>query len=191
VDEELDPSSVDVRRIFLIILAFVSGVVAAFASRTTWVEVTFVNYRVIDDWYGQAIFFSGIGLALSALIPLAEVLDMSIRKWAQLLGVAIGLFGFIASLVVGIRVRQIASDIASRSRAPERWLEGTILEGLGKLLANASESIASVAEPQLTSNWKITTAALGVGAIALGFLVPWRGFNLPFSPAEQSEDSDE
>ena len=42
----------------------VLGIMIALLSRTTWVEVAWVDYRGTDDWYGRVVYLPEFSLLL-------------------------------------------------------------------------------------------------------------------------------
>lgn len=165
--------SIDFRRLVLGALLTVTGVLTSWKSRGIWVKISFVDYRVSSEWYGRTVLVIGIVFVLTGILSFLDGSIPRFRFWVYAFTSFFGLVGLLIISIVGFRVRQIASDIGFRARAPERWFDGTILEGLGKLIARGSESISSVAQPRLASDWKVTLVALLLGTVASLLLTPW------------------
>ena len=188
MEAEATESTVDVKRLVASLVLLVSGIVTALKSRGVWVELAFVDFRVSSDWYGKVVFVVGIILAFTSLVSFFDSIEGKFTAWLKIAATLAGVVGLIIAVSVGFRVRQIASDVASRSRAPERWFEGTILESLGRLASNVSESVSSVAQPKLASDWKTTLAALAVGTIAAAVIAPWREARMTSEPEENASE---
>jgi len=133
---------------------FVLGLTVALNARGVWIEVAFVDFRGFDEWYGKLVFACGLLIMLTAVFGVLP----QVSNLYQIASLVISLASSFASLtvmaIVGLRVNQISGDISNRARSPERWFEGTILEGFGKILADAAESISESVQPSLTSVWR-------------------------------------
>lgn len=150
----------------------VLGLSIALLSRTTWVEVAWVDYRGTDDWYGRVVMLAGILIAAVGAIGLTDRLSGTNARLTSLLGLSASISSLIITIVVGFRTRQIAADIKSKARAPERWFEDTLLEGVGRVLANLGESISENIQPSLSRTWQFLLVAAIVATIASA-LVSW------------------
>lgn len=175
----------DYRRLGFIALQLLAGLIAALQSRSVWIEVSILDYRGTDDWYGKTVFVIGVFFILTATLGFLKQISSIVLKWIQVSSLIAGIVGIAITSIVGLRVNQIAEDFGAKARAPERWFEGTILEGLGKVLANLSESISGVIQPKLTTSWKLSLVALVVATIAVAIQIPWSEFR---STLNEDED---
>ena len=132
----------------------VLGIMIALLSRTTWVEVAWVDYRGTDDWYGRVVILAGILTAAIGAVGLTNRLSGAAAIWSSLLGLVFSSYAVVITALVGLRTRQIAADIKSKARAPERWFEDTLLEGVGRAIANIGESVSDAIQPSLSSTWR-------------------------------------
>lgn len=150
----------------------VLGLSIALLSRTTWVEVAWVDYRGTDDWYGRVILVAGVLIAAIGVIGLTDRLSGTKAMLSSFFGLIASICSVVITFVVGIRTRQIAADIRTKARAPERWFEDTLLEGVGRILANISESISEPVQPSLSRAWQFLLAAAFAVTLA-STLVSW------------------
>lgn len=185
MDETEESQDTDYLHLGFIALQILAGLVTVLQSRSVWIEVSILDYRGTDDWYGKTVFIIGVFLISSASLGLLKQISSMVLKWIQLSALIAGFVGIVITSIVGLRVNQIAEDIGTKARAPERWFEGTILEGLGKVLANLSESISGVIQPKLTNSWKLSLVALVVATIAVVIQIPWSEFR---STSNEDED---
>lgn len=186
--DEIEASpETDYRRIGLTGIQILAGSITALLARSVWIEVAILDYRGTDDWYGKTILVIGIFLILTAIFELVKQINSTVLKWLQITGLLAGIAGITITSIVGLRVNQIASDISTKARAPERWFEGTILESLGKVLANLSESVSGVIQPKLTNSWKLTLVSLVVATITVAVQIPWGDFR---SNSNSNDDED-
>jgi len=185
MDNVEESQDTDYRRLGFIALQILAGLIAVLQSRSVWIEVSILDYRGTDDWYGKTVFVIGVFLVFTATVGLLKHISSMVLKWIQVSSLIAGIVGIAITSIVGLRVNQIAEDIGAKARAPERWFEGTILEGLGKVLANLSESISGVIQPKLTTSWKLSLVALVVATIAVAIQIPWSEFK---STPNEDED---
>ena len=176
MDETKASPKTNYRRTGLTGIQILAGSIAALLARSVWIEVAILDYRGTDDWYGKTIFIIGLFLIATAIFRLVKQISSALLTWLQITGLLAGIAGITITTIVGLRVNQIASDISTKARAPERWFEGTILESLGEVLANLSESVSGVIQPKLTNGWKLTLVSLVVATIAVAIQIPWRDF---------------
>lgn len=167
----------------------VLGVLIALLSRTTWVEVAWVNYRGTDDWYGRVVILAGILTAAIGVAGLTNRLSGATAIWSSLLGLIFSTCAVVITVLVGLRTRQIAADIKSKARAPERWFEDTLLEGVGRAFANIGESVSDTIQPNLSTTWRFLLVAAVIATLvsASASWSLWRAHqnesdNQPFSP---------
>lgn len=137
----------------------VLGILIALLSRTTWVEVAWVDYRGTDNWYGRVVMLAGILTATIGAVGLTNRLSGAAAMWSSLLSLIFSTCVIVITVLVGLRTRQIAADIKSKARAPERWFEDTLLEGVGRALANIGESVSDSVQPGLSTSWRFLLVA--------------------------------
>jgi hypothetical protein len=156
--------TLDVSRILAAVSQFALGLVITLAARGVWAEAGFVNFRGIDEWYGKVAFASGLVLMAAAVVDGLLQLPNFYRTSAHICSLVSATSSLAIASIVGIRVNQIAADISNRARSPEKWFEGTILEGFGRILANAADSISESVQPSLTAAWRwlLIGSVLGV-----------------------------
>jgi len=133
------------------------GLLIIRSSRQTWIEVAVLDYKGTDDWYGKFTLAAGVALIVVGILTFIPSFPNSLKNIASWIGVAFSLISIVVLIVIAIRVDQIGDDLARKARAPERFFEGTILEGLGRILANVSETISSLGRPKVASGWRSTT----------------------------------
>ncbi len=156
------------RQVFSIALIPI-GLLIIRSSRQTWIEVAVLDYKGTDDWYGKFTLATGVVLILVGMSNFFPPLSINLKKITNWIGIAFSLISIVILVVIAIRVDQIGDDLARKARAPERFFEGTILEGLGRILANVSETISSLGRPKVASGWRSTTI-LTVGALVASLL---------------------
>lgn len=144
------------RQVFSVALIPI-GLLIIRSSRQTWIEVAVLDYKGTDDWYGKFTLAAGVALIVVGILNFIPSFPNSLKNIASWIGIAFSLISIIVLIVIAIRVDQIGDDLARKARAPERFFEGTILEGLGRILANVSETISSLGRPKVASGWRSTT----------------------------------
>lgn len=127
------------------------------SSRQTWIEVAVLDYKGTDDWYGKFTLAAGVVLVLVGISSFVPALSKSFKNIANWIGVAFSLISVVILAIIAIKIDQIGDELARKARAPERLFEGTILESLGRILANVSETISSLGRPKVASGWRSTT----------------------------------
>jgi Co/Zn/Cd efflux system component len=165
--------NIDFWKIAAAVAQLVLGVVVTLNSRGVWVEVAFVDIRGFDEWYGKLVFGCGLVMILAAILSALSQMPSSYRIITQIISFTSSLAAVTVVGIFGLRVNQISADISDRARSPERWLEGTILEGFGKILADAAESISENLQPSLTSVWRWILIASIISAL-INALQLWR-----------------
>lgn len=157
----------------------VLGILIALLSRTTWVEVAWVNYRGTDDWYGRVVMLAGILTAAIGVAGLTNRLSGATAMWSSLLGLIFSTCAVVITVLVGLRTRQIAADIKSKARAPERWFEDTLLEGVGRAFANIGESVSDTIQPNLSTSWRFLLVAAVIATLvsASASWSRWRAYH--------------
>jgi len=144
------------RQVFSVALIPI-GLLIIRSSRQTWIEVAVLDYKGTDDWYGKFTLAAGAALIVVGILNIIPSFPDSLKNIANWIGIAFSLISIVVLIIIAIRVDQIGDDLARKARAPERFFEGTILEGLGRILANVSETISSLARPKVGSGWRSTT----------------------------------
>ena len=133
------------------------GLLTIRSSRQTWIEVAVLDYKGTDDWYGKFTLAAGVVLVLVGICSFIPALSISLKNIANWVGIAFSLISLVILIIIAIKIEQIGDELARKARAPERLFEGTILEGLGRILANVSETISSLGRPKVASGWRSTT----------------------------------
>ena len=133
------------------------GLLIIRSSRQTWIEVAVLDYKGTDDWYGKFTLAAGVVLLLVGVSGFIPALSTSLKNIVNWIGIAFSLVSMIILVIIAIKVDQIGDELARKARAPERFFEGTILEGLGRILANVTETISSLGRPKVASGWRSTT----------------------------------
>lgn len=149
-------SGFDYQQIFSALLIPI-GLLIIRSSRQTWIEVAVLDYKGTDDWYGKFTLAAGVVLILVGISSFIPALSTSLKNIVNWIGIAFSLVSMIILVIIAIKVDQIGDELARKARAPERFFEGTILEGLGRILASVSETISSLGRPKVASGWRSTT----------------------------------
>lgn len=157
--------TIDVWKISAAVVQLTLGVVVTLNARGVWVEVAFVDFRGFDEWYGKLVFACGLIMTFTAILSALSQMPSSYRIFTQLISFTSSFVAMAVAAIVGLRVNQISGDISDRARSPERWFDGTILEGFGKILADAAESISENVQPSLTSVWRWMLIASIISAL--------------------------
>jgi hypothetical protein len=153
--------------------SLVLGLVITILSRSVWIEVAWIEYRGTDDWYGWVVMASGFVIAASGTVRIFDHFKFWREPWTAVVAALSSLIPIAVASAVGLRTQQISSEIQKTARSPERWFEGTILEGLGNLLADVADSLSDPFEPRMTDEWR-WLLALGLVSLILNlFQMPW------------------
>ena len=179
-------SDLDYRRIFSFLLIPI-GLLLLRSSRQTWIEIAILNYKGTDDWYGKFTFATGILIIFVGIFSLIPTVQPRIKKVGNWISITFLFASLIILGFIALRVDQIGDDIARKARAPERLFEDTILEGLGRVIANISESISNLGKPKVSSGWRDTTI-LTIGALIFGLLANDWSRTTSDEPVENAEE---
>ena len=149
------------------------GLLTIRSSRQTWIEVAVLDYKGTDDWYGKFTLAAGVVLVLVGICSFIPALSISLKNIANWVGIAFSLISLVILIIIAIKIEQIGDELARKARAPERLFEGTILEGLGRILANVSETISSLGRPKVASGWRSTTILTACALVSGLFANDW------------------
>jgi len=153
------------RKVTYLALSVAGAVLALYSSRT-WIKISFVDYHGTDDWYGafsRVVGLLTIGLGIFFVATHGEA-SFIFKIYRRVCIVANVLSIFLFS-IVALRISQISAEITRKANAPADALEGTFLEGIGKIIANITGTIANLAKPHLARGWYLCLAASISGAV--------------------------
>lgn len=146
------------------LMAVPVGYTLARSSRSTWIEVAFVDFHGTRDWYGLLTMTAGISLIVFGIVSILPFLNTFVKEITRWITTALTASALIVLIAIKIGLNQASNNLIYRAQAPSRFFEGTLLQNFGNVLGNISTTIASLGEPKLASGWKmcLTTSIVGL-----------------------------
>ena len=149
-------SGENLNKVALLLLA-PTGLLIIRSSGQTWIELSVFDFKGTAEWYGKVTLVSGIIITLLGSISAFPSASSRLKNFLSWAGIMSSLISVLILIAISIKLEQISQEIERKARSPERFFDGTFLEGLGKALADISAEISVVIKPQLASGWRNTT----------------------------------
>ena len=134
-----------------------TGILMIRSSGQTWIELSVFDFKGTAKWYGKVTLASGIIITLLGSISIFPSASSRLKNFLSWAGIMSSLISISILIAISIKLEQISQEIERKARSPERFFDGTFLEGLGEALADISAEISVVIKPQLASGWRTTT----------------------------------
>ena len=140
-----------------LLLLVPTGILMIRSSGQTWIELSVFDFKGTAEWYGKVTLASGIIVTLLGSISTFPSASSRLKNFLSWAGIMSSLISVLILIAISIKLEKISQEIERKARSPERFFEGTFLEGLGEALADISAEISVVIKPQLASGWRNTT----------------------------------